>query len=146
MVRQKMKDRTQATSKQLSLLLEEIYRNYRYSGYVTNLKLPIPEIWRLYRRSGDAENRIKELKYYFGFDSFNLHGFFALEAALTFAMIAYILKSLFRMFVVKENKKNNINTQMQNICNWLIFRKREWPTCSQNRTLLKMTSVVLWFV
>ena len=60
MVRQKIKDRTQATSKQLSLLPEEIYRNYRYSGYVTNLKLPTPEIWRLYQGCGDAENRIKE--------------------------------------------------------------------------------------
>ena len=44
MVRQKIKDRTQATSKLLSLLPEEIYRNYRYSGYVTNLKLPTHEI------------------------------------------------------------------------------------------------------
>jgi hypothetical protein len=28
----------------------------------------------MYRGRGDAENRIKELKYDFGFDSFNLNG------------------------------------------------------------------------
>ena len=91
-VRQKIKDRPQATGKQLSLFPEEeIFRNYRYSAYVTNLKLPPAEVWRLYRGRGDAENRIKELKYDFGFDSFNLNDFYATEAALTFAMIAYNL-------------------------------------------------------
>jgi len=95
-VRQKIKDRPQATGKQLSLFPEEeIYRIYRYSAYVTNMKLPAAEVWRLYRGRGDAENRIKELKYDFGFDSFNLNDFFATETALTFAMNAYNLMSLF---------------------------------------------------
>jgi IS4 transposase len=53
------------------------------------MKLSAAEIWRLYRGRGEAENRIKELKYDFGFDSFNLKDFFATEAALTFTMIAY---------------------------------------------------------
>jgi IS4 transposase len=76
--------------KQFGLFLEEeIHKNYRYSAYVTNMKLSAAEIWRLYRGRGEAENRIKELKYDFGFDSFNLKDFFATEAALTFAMIAY---------------------------------------------------------
>jgi IS4 transposase len=76
--------------KQLGLFLEEeIHKNYRYSAYVTNMKLSAAKIWRSYRGRGEAENRIKELKYDFGFDSFNLKDFFATEAALTFAMIAY---------------------------------------------------------
>ena len=54
---------------------EAIYKNYRYSAYVTILKLVPAEIWRLYRGRGDAENTIKELKYDFGFDSFNLKDF-----------------------------------------------------------------------
>lgn len=114
---------TQATGKQLSLFSEEeIYRKYRYSAYVTNMKLPAPEVWRLYRGRGDAENRIKELKYDFGFDSFNLNDFYATEAALTFAMIAYNLMSLFRMFVLQEkNAENIINTKIQNICNRCIL-------------------------
>ncbi len=110
-VRQKIKDRPQATGKQLSIFPEEeIYRNYRYSAYVTNLKLPAAEVWRLYRGRGDAENRIKELKYDFGFDSFNLNDFYATEAALTFAMIAYNLMSLFRMFVLQEKTQKTLST------------------------------------
>jgi hypothetical protein len=110
-VRQRIKDRPQAAGKQLRLFLEEeIYRNYRYSAYVTNLKFAPAEIWRLYRGRGDAENRIKELKYDFGFDSFNLKGFYATEAALTFAMIAYNLMALFRTFVLQEKTQKTLST------------------------------------
>lgn len=110
-VRQKIKDRPKAPGKQLRLFeQEEVCRNYRYSAYVTNMKLPAAEIWRLYRGRGDAENRIKELKYDFGFDSFNLKDFFATEAALTFAMIAYNLMALFRMFVLQEKTQKTLST------------------------------------
>jgi hypothetical protein len=110
-VRQRIKDRPRATGKQLRLFSEEeIYRNYRYSAYVTNLKFAPAEIWRLYRGRGDAENRIKELKYDFGFDSFNLKDFYATEAALTFAMIAYNLMALFRTFVLQEKTQKTLST------------------------------------
>ena len=110
-VRQKIEDRPKATGKQLSLFAEEeIYRNYRYSAYVTSMKLAPAEIWRLYRGRGDAENRIKELKYDFGFDSFNLHEFYATEAALTFAMIAYNLMALFRTFLLQEKTQKTLST------------------------------------
>jgi hypothetical protein len=110
-VRQKIKYRPKAPGKQLTLFAEEeVIRNYRYSAYVTNLNLPAAEIWRLYRGRGDAENRIKELKYDFGFDSFNLNDFFATEAALTFAMIAYNLMALFRMFVLQEKTQKTLST------------------------------------
>lgn len=110
-VRQRLKDRPQATGKQLRLFSEEeIYRNYRYSTYVTNLKFAPAEIWRLYRGRGDAENRIKELKYDFGFDSFNLKDFYATEAALTFAMIAYNLMALFRTLVLQEKTQKTLST------------------------------------
>lgn len=110
-VRQRIKDRPQATGKQLGLFLEEeIHKNYRYSAYVTNMKLAPAEIWRLYRGRGDAENRIKELKYDFGFDSFNLKDFYATEAALTFVMIAYNLMALFRTFVMQEKTQKTLST------------------------------------
>lgn len=110
-VRQRIKDRPQATGKQLGLFLEdEIHKNYRYSAYVTNMKLAPAEIWRLYRGRGEAENRIKELKYDFGFDSFNLNNFYATEAALTFAMIAYNLMALFRTFVLQEKTQKTLST------------------------------------
>lgn len=56
------------------------------------MKLAPTETWRLYRDRANAENRIKELKYDFGFDSFNLKGFYATEAALTFAIYQMIYK------------------------------------------------------
>lgn len=110
-VRQKLKDRPAAPGKMLSLFPDdEIHKNYRYSAYFTNLDFAPAEIWRLYRGRGDAENRIKELKYDFGFDSFNLKGFFPTEAALTFAMIAYNLMSLFRTFVLQEKTQKTLST------------------------------------
>jgi IS4 transposase len=110
-VRQRIKDRPKAPGKQLSLFAEEeIYKNYRYSAYVTNVKLPAVEIWRLYRGRGDGENRIKELKYDFGFDSFNLSNLFATEAALSFAMFSYNLMSLFSMFVLQEKTQKRLST------------------------------------
>jgi uncharacterized membrane protein YbhN (UPF0104 family) len=57
-----------------------------------------------------AENRIKELKYDFGFDSFNLKDFYATEAALTFAMIGYNLMSLFRTFLLQEKTQKTLST------------------------------------
>ena len=110
-VRQKIKERPKAPGKLLSLFPEdEIHRNYRYSAYVTNLDFAPAEVWRMYRGRGDAENRIKELKYDFGFDSFNLNSFYATEAALTFAMIAYNIMSLFRTFVLQEKTQKTLTT------------------------------------
>jgi IS4 transposase len=110
-VRQKISVRPQATGKTLSLFPEEeTYRNYRYSAYFTNLDFAPAEIWRLYCPRGDAENRIKEIKYDFGFDSFNLKGFYATETALIFVMIAYNLMSIFRMFVLQEKTQKRLST------------------------------------
>ncbi len=110
-VRQRIKDRPEATGKQLRLFTEEeIHKNYRYSAYVTTMKLAPAEIWRIYRGRAEAENRIKELKYDFGFDSFNLKDFYATEAALTFAMIAYNLMALFRTFVMQEKTQKTLST------------------------------------
>ena len=110
-VRQHIAQRPKAAGKTLSLFADEQeYRHYRYSAYFTNLEFGAAEIWRLYRGRGDAENRIKELKYDFGFDSFNLHGFYPTEAALTFAMIAYNLMAIFRMFVLQEKTQKHLST------------------------------------
>jgi hypothetical protein len=110
-VRQKIKDRPQAAGRQLKLFKEdEEYRGYRYSAYVTNLKFAASDVWRLYRGRAEAENRIKELKYDFGFDSFNLNSFYPTEAALTFAMIAYNLMALFRTFLLQDKTQRTLST------------------------------------
>jgi hypothetical protein len=111
LIRQRIKQRPKATGRTLKLFKdEEYYRQYRYSAYVTNLNLSAIEVWRLYRGRGDAENRIKELKYDFGFDSFNLKGFFGTEAALTMAMIAYNLMALFRQFILNSKTQHTLST------------------------------------
>jgi len=110
-VRQRIKLRPKAVGRTLKLFKdEEFYRQYRYSAYVTNLTLPAVEIWRLYRGRGDAENRIKELKYDFGFDSFNLKDFYGTEAALTIAMLAYNLMALFRQFILNSKTQHTLST------------------------------------
>jgi len=110
-VRQRIKERPKACGRTLKLFKdEECFRQYRYSAYITNLTLPSMEVWRLYRGRGDAENRIKELKYDFGFDSFNLKDFFGTEAALTIAMFAYNLMALFRQFILNSKIQNTLST------------------------------------
>jgi hypothetical protein len=110
-VRQRIKDRPKATGKTLRLFAdEEYFRQYRYSAYITNLTLSPADVWRLYRGRGDAENRIKELKYDFGFDSFNMQSFFGTEAALIFAMLAYNLMALFRQFILGSKVQHTLST------------------------------------
>jgi len=97
--------------KQLTLFKKgELYDNYRYSCYITNLDLSAGDVWRLYRQRAVSENRIKELKYDFGFQSFNLRNFWGTEAALNFAMIAYNLMSLFRQFILNSQTQQRLST------------------------------------
>ena len=111
MVRQEIEKRPKATGKQLKLFEEEgIYKSYRYSCHITSLDLPAADVWRIYRNRANAENRIKELKYDFGFDSFNMHNFFATEAALNMAMMAYNLMSLFRQFIINSKTQKRLST------------------------------------
>lgn len=110
-VRQKKENRPKSPGKTLSLFKEmPEYYSYRYSAFVTNMKLPAVEIWRLYRQRADSENRIKELKEDFGFNSFNLKEFYATESALTVAMLAYNLMAIFRLFVMRSEVQHKLST------------------------------------
>ncbi len=77
---------------------------------VTTLNLPALEIWGSYRGRADCENRIKELKADFGLDSCNVNDFYATEAALGFAMLAYNLMSLFRQAVLRGSVQQTLAT------------------------------------
>ncbi|WP_342352475.1 transposase [Nitrosomonas aestuarii] len=70
---------------------------------VTDMDLSALERWRLYRGRADCENRIKELKYDFGGESFNLKDFWSTEAALLTIMLAYNLMSLFRQGILRSD-------------------------------------------
>jgi hypothetical protein len=48
---------------------------YRYHTFYTNQNLPACQIWEQYKDRGDCENRIKELKYDFALEGFNMKDF-----------------------------------------------------------------------
>ena len=111
MVRQLIAERPNATGKSLKLFEEEsIYNNYRYSCFITNLSLPPLQVWHLYKQRANCENRIKELKYDFGADNFNLKSFDATEAALNWVMMAYNFISLFRQVVLNTRVEQRMKT------------------------------------
>jgi len=110
-VRQKVHERPKAAGKTLSIFGGTQYHYaYRYSAYITNLKLPAAEVWRLYRGRADSENRIKELRQDFGLNSFSLNEFYATEAALTVAMMAYNLMAIFRLLILKSEVQYTLST------------------------------------
>jgi hypothetical protein len=109
-VRQSVK-RREAPGKSLSLFADDPdIQGWRYGAFVTTLDLPVVEVWRTYRGRADCENRIKELKADFGLDAFNLRDFWATEAALGFAMLAYNLMSLFRQAVLRSRVQHTLST------------------------------------
>jgi hypothetical protein len=97
--------------KTLSLFADdEDLQGWRYGVMLTDLTLPAVEVWRLYRGRADCENRIKELKADFGLDSFCLRDFWATEAALGIAMLAYNLMSVFRQAVLRQRVHHTLAT------------------------------------
>ena len=109
-VRQSVK-RKNAPGKNLTLFADDPdIQGWRYGAMVTSLDLPMVEVWRTYRGRADCENRIKELKADFGLDAFNLRDFWATEAALGCAMLAYNLMSLFRQAVMRNRVQHTLST------------------------------------
>ncbi len=110
-VRQYAVQRKKAIGKTMSLFADDPdQQGRRYGAMVTTLNLPALEIWRSYRGRADCENRIKELKADFGLSSFNVNDFYATEAALGFAMLAYNLMSLFRQAVLRGSVQHTLAT------------------------------------
>lgn len=134
-VRQLIAERPNATGKSLKLFEEEgIYNNYRYSCFITDLTLPPWQVWNLYKQRANCENRIKELKYDFGADSFNLKNFDATEAALNWAMIAYNLISLFRQVVLNTKVEKRMRT-----LRYQVFAIGGYIIKNGNQRLLKLS-------
>jgi len=107
-VRQSVQERPKASGKRLGLFPEEDC--YRYHCYITNLDLPAVQVWNMYRERAEAENRIKELKYDFGFGGLSVKGFYGTEAALSMAIMAYNLMSLFRQVVIRQKQQQRLST------------------------------------
>jgi len=134
-VRQEINLRPKATGRQLRLFgEEEVYKNYRYSCFITNLSLSAKMIWDAYRNRADAENRIKELKEDFGADSFNVDDFFATEAALNFVMMGYNLMSLFRQAILSTKTHQQLKT-----LRYKVFAIGSYIIKNGNQRILKLS-------
>lgn len=135
MVRQFIPVRPRATGKILRLFQDdESVNSYRYSCFMTSLDLPAEMVWMLYRKRADAENRIKELKYDFGSDSFNMKSFFGTEAALQVVMMAYNFTSLFRQFVLNTK----VHVQMKGL-RYQVFNIGGYIVKQGNQRILKLS-------
>jgi hypothetical protein len=131
-VRQSVK-RKAAPGKTLSLFADDPdLSGWRYGAMVTSLRLPDVEVWRSYRGRADCENRIKELKADFGLDSFALNDFWATEAALGFAMLAYHLISLFRQAVMRTKVQHTLAT----LHGQVLAIGASWHRDADNNTLI----------
>ncbi len=82
----------------------------------------------------DAENRIKELKYDFGADSFNVKNFSATEATMNFVMLAYNLMSLFRQVVLGSKVQPALKT-----LRYKVFAVGGYLTKNGNARVLKLS-------
>jgi len=135
MIRQDVRERPKAVGKQLRLFADEMmYRNYRYSCFITNMDLPAKTIYDLYRNRAEAENRIKELKEDFGAESFVSKNFWATEAALNLVMMAYNLMSLFRQGVLG----GKIETQLKTL-RYKVFAIGGYMIKRGNNRILKLS-------
>ena len=133
-VRQSVAIRPEATGKKLKLFDDtEYYEQYRYHGFYTNQTLPAKQIWEQYKGRGDCENRIKELKYDFALEGFNLQEFYATEAALRMVNLAYNLISLFRQISSEKPKQQRLQTLRLNC-----YAVGAWMTKRGNSQVLKM--------
>lgn len=117
------------------LLFDEQIQTYRYSVYVTNLDLPAEQIWEIYKQRGDAENRIKELKYDFALETFCTSNFWGTEAAFRSILMAYNLMALFRQVVLKSRSQETLST-----LRFKCFALGAWITKHARITTLKISA------
>lgn len=141
-IRQHIARRENAKGKTLSLFADDpMLGQYRFAALVTDLDLPAQAVWRLYRGRADCENRIKELKYDFAADSFCLNDFWATEACLSIAMLAYNLMSLFRQAVLKTTLRQTNTNDVQHTLKTLrykLFARAGYLTYEGRKDILKL--------
>jgi DNA-directed RNA polymerase subunit L len=141
-IRQHIDQRAAPKGKTLNLFADDpVIGRWRFSALVTDLDLPAEAIWRLYRGRADCENRIKELKYDFAADSFNMNNFWATEAALNTVMLAYNLMSLLRQVLLKTSAVKHSSTSVQHTLQTLrykLFAKAAYITTESRQPILNM--------
>ena len=141
-IRQHIEQRAAPKGRTLNLFADDpVIGKWRFSALVSDLDLPAEAIWRLYRGRADCENRIKELKYDFAADSFNLKGFWATEATLNTVMLAYNLMSLLRQVLLKtstvQHSSNSVQHTLQTL-RYKLFAKPAYITTESRKPILHM--------
>lgn len=134
-VRKNIEKLPKATGKLLLFNESQLPPIYRYSVFVTNLDLPAEQVWNMYKDRGDAENRIKELKYDFAIDGFCMKKFWATEAAFRMVMVAYNLMSLFRQMVLQDKTQATLST-----LKFKCFALGSWIVKSSREKILKIST------
>ena len=142
-IRQHIDQRSSPKGKTLNLFADDpVIGRYRFSALVSDMDLPAETIWRTYRGRANCENRIKELKYDFAADSFNMKDFWATEAALNTVMLAYNLMSLFRQVLLKTTVvKGGVSTPIQHTLQTLrykLFAKPAYTTTEGRKPILHL--------
>ena len=141
-IRQHIKLRPEAKGKTLKLFADDpVIAQYRFSALTTDLDLPATTIWRMYRGRADCENRIKELKYDFAADSFNMKNFWATEAAMNTVMLAFNLMSLMRQALMKHPAVQQSKTPIQHTLQTLrykLFAKPAFITTEGRKPILHL--------
>lgn len=109
---------------------------------VSDMDLPAETIWRAYRGRANCENRIKELKYDFAADDFNMKDFWATEATLNTVMLAYNLMRLFRRVLLKSVVlKGGVSTPIQytlQTLHYKLFAKPAYSTTEGRKPILNL--------
>ena len=141
-IRQHIEQRAAPKGKTLNLFADDpVIGKYRFSALVSDVDLSATLIWRMYRGRADCENRIKELKYDFAADSFNMQDFWATEAAMNTVMLAYNLMSLLRQVLLKtstvKHSSNNIQHTLQTL-RYKLFAKPAYITTESRKPILHM--------
>ena len=141
-IRQHIEQRAAPKGKTLNLFADDpVIGKYRFSALVSDVDLSAVLIWRMYRGRADCENRIKELKYDFAADSFNMQDFWATEAAMNTVMLAYNLMSLLRQVLLKtsavKHSSNNIQHTLQTL-RYKLFAKPAYITTESRKPILHM--------
>ena len=106
------------------------------------MDLSAQTIWRTYRGRAHCENRIKELKYDFAAENFNMKDFWATEVALNTVMLAYNLMSLFRQVLLKTAVlKGGVSTPIEHSLQTLrykLFAKSAYTTTQSRKPILNL--------
>ena len=141
-IRQHIARRADPKGKTLNLFADDpVIGAWRFSAMTTDLDLPAETVWRMYRGRADCENRIKELKYDFAADSFNMKDFWATEAALNVVMLAYNLMSLFRQVLLKTSLVRSSPAPVQHTLQTLrykLFAKAAYITTEARKPILNL--------